>query len=118
MGMVNDYGSTAEQQDQLWEYWRRGDSLRSIARNLDTNTQRVRSFLLQSGGIRLPASKRSDRHLSTADREEISRGIAAGHSDAVIAESLGRAASTVPREIRRVVPAKDPLTHVDVQLGP
>ncbi|MCQ1953645.1 IS30 family transposase [Arthrobacter sp. zg-Y238] len=61
----------------------------------------MRNFLLQSGGIRLPASKRSDRHLSMADREEISRGIAAGHSAAVIAESLGRAASTVSREIRR-----------------
>ena len=36
------------------------------------NDQRVRNFLLQSGGIRLPASKRSDRRLSMADRQEIS----------------------------------------------
>jgi IS30 family transposase len=61
----------------------------------------VRKFLLQSGGIRLPASTRSERHLSTADREEISRGIATGHSATVIAAGLGRAASTVSREIRR-----------------
>ena len=65
------------------------------------DTQRVRSFLLPPGGIRLPASKRRDRHLSMADREEISRGIAASHSAAVIAESLRRAASTVSGEIRR-----------------
>ncbi len=99
--MVPDYGFTAKQQDQLWEQWRQRDSLRTIARDLGTTNQKVRKFLLQSGGIRLPAPMRSDRHLSPADREEISRGIASGHSAAVIAAVLGRAASTVSREIRR-----------------
>jgi hypothetical protein len=98
---VRDYGFTTEQQDQLWEQWRQRESLRTIARDLGTTNQKVRKFLLQSGGIRLPASKRSDRHLSSADREEISRGIAAGYSTAVIAAGLGRAASTVSREVRR-----------------
>ncbi len=101
MEMVRDYRFTTEQQDQLWVKWRRGDSLRTIARDLGSSNHSVRRFLLQSGGIRLPSSKRSDWHLSTADREEISRGIVAGHSAAVIAEGLGRAPSTVSREIRR-----------------
>jgi hypothetical protein len=26
MGMVRDYGFTAEQQDQLWEQWRSGEA--------------------------------------------------------------------------------------------
>jgi IS30 family transposase len=99
--MVRDFGFTAEQQDQLWDQWRRGDSLRAIARDLGSKNNTVRRFLLQSGGIRLSASKRNDGHLSSADREEISRGIAGGRSAAVIAAGLGRAASTVSREIRR-----------------
>ncbi|WP_104118393.1 IS30 family transposase [Arthrobacter sp. B1805] len=99
--MVRDFGFTAEQQDQLWDQWRRGDSLRAIARDLGSGSNTVRRFLLQSGGIRLPASKRNDRHLSSADREEISRGIAGGRSAAAIAADLGRAASTVSREIQR-----------------
>ena len=99
--MVREHGFSSEQQDQLWEQWRQRDSLRTIARDLGTNQQKIRNFLLRSGGIRRPAPKRSDHHLSTADREEISRGIAAGHSATVIAERLGRAPSTVSREIRR-----------------
>jgi IS30 family transposase len=99
--MMRDFGFTAEQQDQLWGQWRRGDSLRAIARDLGSKNNTVRRFLLQSGGIRLPASKRNEGHLSSADREEISRGIAGGRSAAVIAADLGRAASTVSREIRR-----------------
>jgi IS30 family transposase len=39
--------------------------------------------------------------LSLAEREEISRGIVAGHSIRTIASQLGRAPSTVSREIRR-----------------
>ncbi|MHA7279852.1 IS30 family transposase [Arthrobacter sp. MDT2-2] len=99
--MVREHEFSSEQQDQFWKQWRQRDSLRTIARDLGTNQQRVRNFLLRSGGIRCPAPKRSNHHLSTADREEVSRGIAAGHSATVIAERLGRAPSTVSREIRR-----------------
>jgi IS30 family transposase len=39
--------------------------------------------------------------LSAGDREEISRGLVAGHSLRAIARQLGRAASTISREVRR-----------------
>ena len=39
--------------------------------------------------------------LSLDDREEISRGVAAGASLRSIAAALGRAASTISRELRR-----------------
>jgi IS30 family transposase len=61
----------------------------------------VRKLLAASGGVRPPARRRREVHLSTAEREEISRGIAAGWSARTIAAELGRSASTVSREITR-----------------
>ena len=43
--------------------------------------------------------KRSELRLSLAEREEISRGLSTGATFAVIAAGLGRAASTVSREV-------------------
>jgi IS30 family transposase len=58
-------------------------------------------MLSRSGGIR-PASKRRSRlALTLVEREEISRGVAAGHSIRTIASQLGRAPSTVSREVNR-----------------
>ncbi|MCO7273838.1 helix-turn-helix domain-containing protein [Cellulosimicrobium cellulans] len=61
----------------------------------------MRRYLLRHGGVRPSLPRRSPRHLSPCEREEISRGIAAGLSARVIAEGLGRSASTVSREIAR-----------------
>ncbi|MES9540413.1 MULTISPECIES: IS30 family transposase [unclassified Actinomadura] len=63
--------------------------------------QHVRRFLLQTGGLKSPPRCRSLRHLTAEEREEISRGIAAGMSGRAIARGLGRPASTVSREIAR-----------------
>jgi IS30 family transposase len=48
-----------------------------------------------------PAIGCSSRHLSLEEREEISRGMACGESLRSIAVRLGRAASTVSREVTR-----------------
>ncbi|WUX64160.1 helix-turn-helix domain-containing protein [Streptomyces sp. NBC_01431] len=61
----------------------------------------VRQFLYQSGGVRLTPRQRSERHLTGGEREEISRGIAAGESARQLAKLLGRSPSTVSREIAR-----------------
>ena len=53
------------------------------------------------GGIRPRLRCRSPLALTLAEREEISRGVAAGRSMRSISRLLGRAASTVSREIRR-----------------
>jgi IS30 family transposase len=42
-----------------------------------------------------------DRYLSLVEREEISRGVIAGHSARRMASELGRSASTISREINR-----------------
>jgi IS30 family transposase len=52
-----------------------------------------------TGGMRPKAWHRSPRHLSLADREEILRGLLAGHSFRQIASGLGRASSTISREV-------------------
>ena len=61
----------------------------------------VRAVVLQSGGIQQPPRRRPARSLSVDEREEISRGIAAGDSCRRIARRLGRAPSTVSREVAR-----------------
>ena len=55
----------------------------------------------QTGGIRPPQRSRCAIALTLAERQEISRSLAEGHSIRSIAAQLGRAPSTVSREIRR-----------------
>ena len=85
----------------MWERWRKGDSLATIARLFDREHSSVETILRKTGGIRPPQRRRSERALSLAEREEISRGLVAGLSLRSIATSLGRAPSTVCREINR-----------------
>jgi IS30 family transposase len=85
----------------MWERWREGESLQTIAQLFDRQHGSVRGILLRSGGIRPPARRRAARALALAEREEISRGVTAGQSVRSIARWLRRAPSTVSREIRR-----------------
>ena len=85
----------------VWDRWEQGDSLNAIARDLDRSHSTVQGALARTGGIRPAAKRRSRVALSLAEREEISRGIAMGLSIRAIAAQLGRAPSTVSREIKR-----------------
>ncbi|MER7396769.1 IS30 family transposase [Streptomyces sp. NPDC000151] len=98
---VRDYGFSPAQQDEIWRRWREGQSFSLIGRALGAPMQHARRFLYQSGGVRLTPQTRSERHLSGSEREEISRGIAAGASARQLAKRLGRSPSTVSREIAR-----------------
>ena len=57
--------------------------------------------LALTGGITPAARRRAPIALRLEEREEISRGVAAGQSLRSIAHQLGRAPSTVSRELRR-----------------
>jgi IS30 family transposase len=81
--------------------WHRGESKNAIARVLQISRLGVRGMLRQAGGIPPRPRTRSARALSLADREEISRGLAGGQSLRSIAEGVGRAPSTVSREVTR-----------------
>ena len=92
---------SAEQKAEMWDRWQRGESLNSIARLFDRGHSSVQGVLAVTGGIRPRERRRSRRVLTLAEREHISRGIVAGYSIRSIATSLGRAPSTVSREIKR-----------------
>jgi len=85
----------------VWDRWRAGDGYRLIGRDLGRSAGSVRAFVESWGGVRLPVRRRSSRHLSFDEREEISRGVAGGDSLRCIAVRLGRVPSTISRELTR-----------------
>jgi IS30 family transposase len=85
----------------MWDRWSRGESMKAIGRLFGKEGGSVYGQLAPYGGIRPRPRCRSPLALSLEEREEISRGVAAGHSMRSIARGLSRAASTVSREIGR-----------------
>jgi hypothetical protein len=82
-----------------WDALEWGEAMRSIARRIGRARASVRTYIVAAQGRRprLPGS--SELRLSLTEREEISRGLSAGLSLRVIAAGLGRAPSTVCREV-------------------
>jgi len=92
---------TATQREELWRRYKAGETMLGIGRALGQRTSNLYRVLQASGGIAPPMRTRSARVLSFREREEISRGIAAGDSYRGIARSLNRAVSTVSQEVAR-----------------
>jgi transposase, IS30 family len=92
---------TESQKALMWERWRQGESLQQIARLFDRNHSSVQRILAETGRIRPAQRCRSRLALTLSEREEISRAIVAGHPIRSIARKLGRAPSTISREICR-----------------
>ena len=92
---------TAAESAEIWDRWRKGEGLKSIGRVFGKTSSSIFAHISPSGGIRPPPRRRSRLALTLAEREEISRGLVHGHSLRRIACSLGRAPSTVSREIAR-----------------
>jgi IS30 family transposase len=85
--------------NRVWELLGAGFESAVAARSLGMHHNTVRRFELETGGIRPRPRTRSERTLSLDEREEISRGLAEGLSLRAIADVLGRAPSTVSREV-------------------
>ena len=92
---------TEEQKALMWDRWKQGETLGSIAQLFDRQHSSIERIIREHGGIRPPERRRALSALTLEEREEISRGIAAGSSIRSIAISLGRAPSTISREIKR-----------------
>ncbi|MHC4857423.1 MAG: IS30 family transposase [Planctomycetota bacterium] len=92
---------TAAEKSEMWDRWQRGESLKTIARAFETSHSAISKNFARYGGIRPPDRQRSRLALTLSEREEISRGIVGGLSLRTIARQLGRAPSTISREINR-----------------
>ena len=92
---------TETDKSEMWDRWEKGESLNSIARHFGRGHSSIQGILARTGGIRPAPRRRSCLALTWAEREEISRGVATGQSLRTIASSLGRAPSTLSREINR-----------------
>ena len=90
---------TTEEKEEIWRRYRAGASLRSIHRALGRSGKAVWDFVASTGGIPPVERSRSPLRLSLVEREEISRGLVANESCRAIARRLGRAPSTVSREV-------------------
>jgi IS30 family transposase len=91
---------SAAEQAEVWDRYEAGEYMRPIARAVGRSQAAVRSLIAKTGGVRpLVPTEWSEARLSLAEREEISRGIAGELSARQIAAGLGRAPSTISREI-------------------
>lgn len=92
---------TETQKALMWERWRQGESLQQIAQLFERSHGSIQGILVRTGGIPPTPRCRSSLALTLSEREEISRGLVAGQSIRSIATGIGRAPSTISREINR-----------------
>ncbi len=78
-----------------------GQPYRVAASAVGTTERTIRRLLRTTGGLPPRQRERSALRLSVAEREEISRALLVGSSLRAIAAGLGRAPSTVTREVAR-----------------
>jgi len=88
------------QKSLMWERWRQGATLHQIAALFDRSHTSVQGILARHGGIRPPDRRRAASALTLGEREEVSRALVEGQSIRSIAARLGRAPSTVSREVK------------------
>ncbi len=100
-------GLSETRKKELWERWKAGESISDISRALKKPPGSIHGMLGATGGIAPPRRRRPCWALTLAEREEISRGLAAGDSMRAIAARLDRCASTVSREVERNGGRKD-----------
>lgn len=92
---------TEVEKAEIFDRRRRGESMSAIARHLGRGQETIRRYVLVTGGVRPRPRVKSRRELKVAEREEISRGLAAEQSCRAIARGIRRAASSVSREVAR-----------------
>jgi len=101
MARVGRVVLSAGEKAELWTKWKAGASISEIGRMLGRSAGSVFSALQAKGGFAPTMRKRRQHCLTPAEREDISRGLVGGLSIQQLARQLGRAASTISREVTR-----------------
>lgn len=94
-------GLSPQEKAELWRRWKAGETVAQIARTMGKSNLSLFGVVRPYGGIAPRERCRSRLALTLAEREEISRGLCARRSIRQIAQVLGRAPSSVSREIAR-----------------
>jgi IS30 family transposase len=94
-------GLSESQKVDMWRLWKAGHTQDEIAAALASSQTAISSQLIARGGFAAVVRRRAAIALTLAEREEISRGLCAGQSLRSIAMRLGRATSTISREVCR-----------------
>lgn len=94
-------GLSHEQKAELWRRWKAGETLSDIGRALGKHAASVFGVVAAKGGFAPVARSRRSGSLSVMEREEISRGLVSGRSFRQLGRDLGRAVSTISREVAR-----------------
>lgn len=97
-------GLSPQEKAELWRRWKAGETVAQIARTMGKSDLSLFGVVRPYGGIAPRERCRSRLALTLAEREEISRGLCARRSIRQIAQVLGRAPSSVSREIARNTP--------------
>ena len=99
--MASTQRYSVTEMNAIWQRWKEGQSLAEIGEALGKRASSIYLAVRRRGGIAPAVRRRALRHLQPAEREDISRGIAAGLSIRQIAATIDRAPSTVSREVAR-----------------
>src|SRR5260370_12866550 len=92
---------TEPQRVEIWERLASGEPAPSVARAYGCFPNAIRQMQLLTGGAKPRTRTQRSGALSLAEREEISRGVVLRLSFRAIATRLGRAPSTITRELQR-----------------
>ena len=101
MKRVGRPGLSDVQKDELWRRFAAGETFTAIGRALGKHAGSIFGVAAGHGGIAPPLRCRAAGALTREERETISRGLAAGQSVRAIAHGVGRAPSTISREMTR-----------------
>jgi hypothetical protein len=98
MAQLGRPGLSMEQKKDLWARWKAGEALSTIGRALGRRAGSIHGVLASRGGVVPRPRTRSSRVLTSAEREDISRGLAASRSLRSIAyDSTGPPRPSVAR---------------------
>ena len=76
MGHLHPKRLNGAEKAEIWRRWRQGESLQTIGRALGWVTKCMHYVVAGAGGVPPRPRRRSQLALTSAEREEISRGLA------------------------------------------